>query len=245
MGDKKVKDHISGVAPGTLNAAETLFGFDANALRDARLNPDALAALKDLQADAKFWAKNGKRIRQYIETVCVGTAEKTVTLGMVAQAANKFGKPIIKTKYNAALAEKKFNNFLTETKHKAAHDFGMENARHATQMQTQMASQKIATGIFKANVTARYNNLLLQADSANKNIQDQQQDFKATAALTVGSRAPSPTTPSRVERPTGVDTNPIVIPALGTGAVADTSTGRGLFGFFGRAINSVRKFFGI
>jgi hypothetical protein len=225
--DKQVKDHISGVASANLNAAEALFGIDANALKNARFSPEALAALKDLQADATFWAKNGQKIRQQIEVVVAGTAEKTITLGMIASAVNKYGKPIINAKYNAALDQKKFGNFLEEKKLQAQGQFGQEQARHATQMQFTQAQ-----------------------------IKDQHIDFKAQAAMQMGSNAPFLAQPNSVAMPSGVNPSGNVgygaaqvneMP-MGTDAIADNATRKGLFGVFGaikRGVNKVRSWFGI
>jgi hypothetical protein len=254
--DKQVKDHISGVASANLNAAEALFGIDANALKNARFSPEALAALKDLQADATFWAKNGQKIRQQIEVVVAGTAEKTITLGMIASAVNKYGKPIINAKYNAALDQKKFGNFLEEKKLQAQGQFGQEQARHATQMQFTQAQNSLQAQIFRANVQQRYNQLQLQADAANQKIKDQHIDFKAQAAMQMGSNAPFLAQPNSVAMPSGVNPSGNVgygaaqvneMP-MGTDAIADNATRKGLFGVFGaikRGVNKVRSWFGI
>lgn len=256
MANNKVKNHISGVAQNNLNAVESLFGIDANALENGRLSPEALAALKDLQADATFWAKNGSKIRQQLEIVCAGTTEKTITLGMLAQAVNKFGKPIINAKYNAALAQKQFGNFLEEKKLQAGAQFGQEQARHATQMQFQQAQNTLQAGIFRANVQMRYNQLLLQADAANHKFKEQHIDFRANAAMQLGSSAPLLPAPTLVNRPTGIDRSPTVstgetsingLPA-GTDAIADSANGKGLFSVFGaigRGIGKVRSWLGI
>jgi hypothetical protein len=256
MADKKVKDHISGVASGNLNAAEALFGIDANALKDARFSPEALAALRDLQADALFWAKNGAKIRKQIETVVVGTAEKTVTLGMIASAANKYGKPIINAKYNAALDQKKFGNFLQEKKLQAGAQFGQEEARHSTQMMFQQAENNLQSQIFRANVQMRYNNLRLRADTANHQFKEQYVDFRANAAMQLGSNAPHLAAPTNISMPSGVSSSVSVgtgdAPAtglpMGTDAIADSASGKGLFGIFGaigRGVNKVRSWLGI
>lgn len=257
MADKKVKNHISGVAAGNLNAFESLFGVDANAIGEGRLSPEALAALKDLQADASWWMKNGEKLRKQLEILVTGTAEKTITLGMLAQAVNKFGKPIINAKYNAALAQKQFGNYLEEKKLQAGAQFGQEQARHATQMQFIQADNTLQAGIFKANVQMRYNQLQLKADAANHKLKEQHQDFKASAAMQLGSSAPFLTAPTLVNRPTGVDKSPTVntnadvpingLPS-GTDAIANSASGRGLFGIFGvigRGFNKVRSWLGI
>lgn len=250
MSNKKVKDHISGVAQGNLNAAEALFGIDANALKDARFNPEALALLKDLQADAKFWATNGKKIRQQIEILVAGTAEKTVTLGMIASAVNKFGKPIINAKYNAALDQKKFGNFLEEKKLQASAQFGQEQARHSTQMQFQQAENSLQAAVFRANVQQRANQLKLKAESYQQQYQSQHQDFRAQAAMQLGSNAPYLPAPSAIATPninpsTHVPTGNIPGLGFGTDAIANTATGRGWFGWVGNAVSKVRGWFGI
>jgi hypothetical protein len=253
---RKVKDHISGVAGKNLDAAEVLFGIDVSGLKDARISPEALAALKDLQADAAFWAKNGAKIRKQIEYVVVGTAEKTVTLGMIASAANKFGKPIINAKYQAALDEKKFGNYLQEKKLQAGAQFGQEQARHATQMMFQQAENSLQSQIFRANVQMRYNQLKLRSQSANQQFKDQHIDFKAQAAMQLGSNAPFLSQPSNISMPVGVSPTASVgvgnvsvngLPS-GTNAIADSASGRGFFGIFGaigRGVNKVRSWFGI
>jgi hypothetical protein len=257
MADKRVKDHISGVAQSNLNAFEPLFGVDANAFKDARFNPEALAALKDLQADAKFWAKNGQKIRQQIEILVAGTAEKTVTLGMIASAVNKFGKPIINAKYNAALDQKKFGNFLEEKKLQAGAQFGQEQARHATQMQFQQAENSLQAAVFRANVQQRANQLKLKAETYQNQYQSQHQDFRAQAAMQLGSNAPFLPAPSTIATPnvnasTHVPTGNVPGLGFGTDAIANAATGRGLFGFlggigsmFGNAVGKVRGWFGI
>ena len=256
MSGKKVVDHISGVASGNLNAAEALFGIDANALKDARFAPEALAALRDLQADAKFWAKNGANIRKQIETVVVGTAEKTVTLASVAQAATKYGKPIINAKYQAALAEKQFGNYLQEKKLQAGAQFGQENARHATQMMFQQADNNLQVQVFRANVQMRYNQLRLRADTANQQFKDQHIDFRAQAAMQLGSNAPFLVAPSNVSMPVGVSPTvnvslnnaPVNVLPAGTDAIADSASGKSFFGIFGaisRGVAKVRSWLGI
>ncbi|RUS93114.1 hypothetical protein DSM106972_097460 [Dulcicalothrix desertica PCC 7102] len=256
MSGKQVKDHISGVAGSNLNAVETLFGVDANALKNGRLSPEALAALKDLQADAAFWAKNGEKIRKQLEIVCAGTTEKTITLGMLAQAVNKFGKAIVGAKYNAALAQKQFGNFLQEKKLQAGAQFGQEEARHSTQMMFQQADNNLQAQIFRANVQMRYNQLKLKADSANHQLQERHTDLRASAAMQLGSNAPTLTQPNRVSMPGGVSSNvnvnsvdtPVNGLPMGTDAIADSATGRGLFGIFGaigRGVSKVRSWLGI
>ncbi len=249
MANKKCVDHISGVAGRNLNAAEVLFGVDFNALKDARISPEALAALKDLQADAAFWAKNGAKIRKQIETVVVGTAEKTVTLGMIASAANKFGKPIINAKYQAALDEKKFGNYLEEKKLQAGAQFGQEQARHTTQMQFQQAENNLQAQIFRANVQMRYNQLKLRAESANQQFKDQHIDFRAQAAMQLGSNAPFLSKPSNISMPIGVSpTSSVSVGALpaGTDAIADSASGQfNIFGAIGKGLNKVRSWLGV
>ncbi|MEM9924845.1 MAG: hypothetical protein AAF915_14005 [Cyanobacteria bacterium P01_D01_bin.50] len=239
---KKVKDHISGIAPGSLNAADTLFGIDAKGLKN--LDPQALAALKDLQQDAKWWAKNGRKIQQQIALIAAGTAEKNVTLAQIAEVSQKYGKPIIAAKYKSALNEKKFHNFLTETKDKAAHQLGMENARHSSQMQFQQANQNLQRQIFTANIQLRANQLKLKADAANEQLKEKHQDFKLTAAMNLGSKAPFLPRPNDVQQPFLPQT-PTPTDDLSAHTVGATATGRGLFGFISRGIEKVRKFFGI
>jgi hypothetical protein len=257
MADKNCVDHISSVAQSNLNAFEALFGVDGNGFKNARLHPEALAALKDLQSDAKFWAKNGRKIRQQIEILVTGTAEKTVTLGMVASAVNKFGKPIINAKYNAALDQKKFGNFLEEKKLQAEAQFGQEQARHSTQMQFQQAENSLQAAIFRANVQMRVNQLKLKANAAQQQFQSQHQDFRAQAAMQMGSNAPFLSAPSNISIPnvnpsTHVPTGNIPGLGFGTDSIANTATGRGLFGmfgnvfgFFGNAVGKVRGWLGI
>lgn len=242
MENKKVKDHISGIAPGSLNAADTLFGIDAKGLE--RLDPQAIAALKDLQQDAKWWAKNGRKIQQQIALIAAGTTEKNVTLAQIAEVSQKYGKPIIAGKYKSALNEKKFHNYLTETKDKAAHQLGMEGARHSAQMQFQQAGQNLQKQIFAANIQQRANQLKLKADVANEQLQEKHQDFKLTAAMNLGSKAPFLPKPNNVQQP-NLSQAQQPIDDLSAHVVGAAATGRGLFGFLGRGIERVRKFFGI
>jgi len=238
---KKVKNHISGVASGSLNAADTLFGIDAKGLE--RLDPQAIAALKDLQQDAKWWAKNGRKIQQQIALIAAGTAEKNVTLAQIAEVSQKYGKPIIAAKYKSALNEKKFHNFLTETKNKAAHQFGLENAKHSAQMQFQQANQNLQRQIFTANIQLRANQLKLKADAANEQLKEKHQDFKLTAAMNLGSKAPFLSRPNDLQQPflpqTTTPTDDLSTHTVGASVVG------GLFGFISRGIEKVRKFFGI
>ncbi|BDA76610.1 hypothetical protein CAL7716_107760 (plasmid) [Calothrix sp. PCC 7716] len=255
MSGKKVKNHIAGVAAGNLNAFETLFGVDANAIGEGRLSPEALAVLKDLQSDANWWAKNGDKLRKQLEILVVGTTEKTVTLGMLAQAVNKFGKPIINAKYQAALAQKQFGNYLEEKKLQAGAQFGQEQARHATQIMFQGAENNLQSQIFRANVQMRYNQLKLKAESANQQFQERHTDLRASAAMQLGSNSPFLARPSNVSMPVGV--NPITsirtsnvpvngLPPSTTNAIASSASGQfNIFSAIGRGVNKVRSWFGV
>jgi hypothetical protein len=246
MSKDKIKDHISGVAQGNLNAAETLFGIDANAFKDIRYNPEALAALKDMQADAVFWAKNGEKIRKQIEILAAGTAEKTVTLATIASAVNKFGKPVINAKYQAALDQKKFGNFLEEKKLQAQAQFGQEHARHSTQMQFQQAENQLQASIFRANVQMRYNQLRAKAQTANQQFQEQHVDFVAQSAMQMGSQAPFLSRPQNIPTPIGGVPSTTMTPDGMPGLPMGTNPTTNHWGsWFGNAVSKVRNWFGI
>lgn len=255
MSGKKVKNHINSVAGSNLNAFESLFGVDANAIGEGRLSPEALAALKDLQSDANWWAKNGDKLRKQLEILVVGTTEKTVTLGMLASAVNKFGKPIIQAKYNAALAQKQFGNYLEEKKLQAGAQFGQEEARHATQMMFQGAENNLQAQIFRANVQMRYNQLKLKAESANQQLQERHIDLRAYKAMQLGSNSPFLARPSTVSMPVGVSPTTSIgnsnvsvngLPSSSTNAIAGSTSYRfNIFSAIGRGINKVRSWFGV
>lgn len=251
----KLKDHISGVAQGNLNAAEALFGIDANAFKNIRFHPEALAALKDMQADAEFWNKNGEKIRKQIVTVAAGTAEKTVTLATIAAMANKYGKPIINAKYNAALDQKKFGNYLEEKKLQAMGQFGAEQARHATQMQFQQAENSLSQAVFRANVLHRANQLRLKAESYQKRLTEQNINLRAEAAMQLGSKAPFLPSPGNIPTPANITPGaftPSGMPSPDTGSglgAAGQRLSRGMFGFISKALTNavsrIRNLFGI
>jgi|GEM_PF-3123350 len=244
----KLKSHISGNNAGSLNAADPLFGIDGHGIGQGRHNPQALADLADKQDDGKWWARNGKKVRRSVEIAALGTAEKAATEASIVAAVNKFGKPIINAKYQAALDNKKFGHFLEEKKDQAAAQFGHENARHATTMQFQAATNNLARSIFTAGVQQRANQLKVRAASANHNILNNHTNLVADAALTLGSRAPTFVRPQMVQQPLGV-TNPSFstsgMISAGVNEISNATHRGGVFWFIGTAISAVRNFLGI
>jgi hypothetical protein len=249
-----LRDHISGVAQGNLNAADPLFGIDGNAYKDPRDNPEALGQTADKVDDAKFWVKNGKKLRQQVITVAAGTAEKNATLQTIASVVTKFGKPVINAKYQAALDTKKFGHYLDEKKEQASGQFGQEEARHAVQMQFTKAQNTLSQAIFRANVQLRYNQLQRTAEVANRTVQEAHRTFVAESAMQLGTRARSLAAPTEIPQPPSVNTNPSFSTSIApgmpgdVGGMANHSTGRGLFGVFGwlgRMVGGVRRMFGI
>ena len=244
----KLKSHISGNNAGSLNAADPLFGIDGHGIGQGRHNPQALADLADKQDDGKWWARNGKKVRRSVEIAALGTAEKAATEASIVAAVNKFGKPIINAKYQAALDNKKFGNFLEEKKDLASAQFGQENARHATTMQFQAAQNNLARSIFTAGVQQRANQLKVKAVSANLNIQENHTNLVADAGLTLGSRAPSLVRPQMVQPFLGVSSpnfSASGISGAGVDEVSNATTRGGVFRFISIAVSAVRGFLGI
>lgn len=243
-----LKDHISGNNAGSLNAANPLFGIDGHGIGQGRHNPQALTDLADKQHDAKWWAQNGKKVRQSVEIAAIGTAEKAATQATIVAAVNKYGKPIINAKYQAALDNKKFGNFLEEKKDLASAQFGQENARHATTMQFQAAQNNLARSIFTAGVQQRANQLKVKAVIANLNIQENHTNLVASSALTLGSRTPSLVRPQMVQPFLGVSSpnfSASGISGAGVDEVSNATTRGGVFRFISIAVSAVRGFLGI
>jgi hypothetical protein len=106
-------------------------------------------------------------------------------------------------------------------------------------------------------VQMRANQLKLKAEAAQQQFQSQHQDFRAQAAMQMGSNAPFMKAPSNISMPnvnpsTHVPTGNVPGLGFGTDAIANTATGRGLFGmfgnvfgFFGNAVGKVRGWLGV
>ncbi|NEP56381.1 MAG: hypothetical protein F6K31_05070 [Symploca sp. SIO2G7] len=134
FGNAKHKEHVSKVAPGTLNAMHNLFGISIHDfLKACHGNHEAIKKLSDLGRLSEMTQANIEPALEAAKLTIETTGDLNKALSELVKQTQKSGKQVMTAVLDSQLAEKRFANELTEAKAKYANDVSAETSRHLRQ----------------------------------------------------------------------------------------------------------------
>ncbi|HEY9653654.1 MAG TPA: hypothetical protein V6C95_23535 [Coleofasciculaceae cyanobacterium] len=130
-GDAKLQNHIQGAAPGTLAAMGQLFGIGQEEFLAAVYgDPGAIKKIADLGRLSQVAKDNLEKALEATRSTIETTGDVNAALADLAKLTHKSGTQIMRSVYDASLAEHKMANELLEMKDRQGYSIAAETARH-------------------------------------------------------------------------------------------------------------------
>jgi len=134
FGKAKHKNHISGAAPGTLAAMNNLFGISLEDFMKAVYGDHrAIQKLSDLGRLSEVAKTNLQPALEAARVTIQTTGDLNKAIADLTKQTKKSGKQVTSAILDSQLAERRFNNELTEAKQKYGYDVSAETTRHLHQ----------------------------------------------------------------------------------------------------------------
>lgn len=130
-GAAKLQNHIQGAAPGTLAAMGKLFGIGQDEFLSAVYgDPGAIKKIADMGRLSQVAKDNLEKALEATRLTIETTGDVNAALADLAKLTHKSGTQIMRSVYDATLAEKKMSNELIEMRDRQSYSVAAETARH-------------------------------------------------------------------------------------------------------------------
>ncbi len=172
-GSATLKNHIANAAPGTLNAMGELFGISQNEFLAAVYgDPGAIKKIADMGRLSQVAKDNLEKALEATRLTIEATGDVNAALADLAKQTQKSGVQVMRSVYDASLAENKMSNELTEMRDRQSHNVAAETGRHirTTQLiQIQgTTSELMAIAKYQADLQKETNKPLNAQDAADR-----------------------------------------------------------------------------